>query len=498
MILAGTAEYRDIDLPPIGAVKANIEALYDLLTDPARSDLTKAQCVALHDPADPAALLSALDAAAAEAEDLLLFYYAGHGLVDPAGTELRLAVHTTARSSFWTAVPFHDVAAVLQRSAAHAKVVILDCCYSGLALQKVPYLRRLGRLSPDDLDTDGLFVLTASAADWFAASPEGKRHTAFTGELLGVLRAGVASQDRLLTLDAVFPAVRARLIAAGQAEPQKEDRNTAGRLALVRNAAYRKEPAAPPPRDLSLCRALLVGTGTYDDPALPPLPSAPRGADALAGLLSDPLVYGLPSGTCVRLIDPPGVDDVLAAVREMADAATDELLLYLAGHGVPTADGEVGFPVRGSRPDRPRTLVTASDLNAALIGTRARSTVIFADASFSGRLAESMTGVRNTTILSSSGSHHLARVAGGHGVFTAGLLRILQHGLPHRPEHLTVCDIFEGLTAGSSSGPCHLSILRSQRTYCLFQNRSKTYDPQAPHPVRAGAQLRIDMERHFT
>jgi uncharacterized caspase-like protein len=485
-LLAGTASYRDPGLPTIGSAHANIEALHDLLTGSADVGLPAARCVTLHDPTEPDTLLTALSTAARDATDMLLLYYVGHGLLPALGGDLRLAVAGTVKDHPWTAVSFRDVAAVLHTSRANAKVVILDCCYSGLALQTVPFSP--GRRGiHGTTDTEGLYVLTATAADWTALGRDGAVHTAFTAALLAVLRNGLPADGDLLPLNAVYGEVRSRLILDGCPHPQKEERNAAGDLALVRNRAYRGSGRTQRSLDLSLSCALLVGTDTYRDHRLPPLPAATNGVRLLAEVLQDPRICGIPATQCVQLENPDTPTDLLARLRAAADSAEDELIVYLSGRAVLDADDGLTFPMRASDLDQPRTMLTPADLADTLRSARSRSTIVIVDAAFSGRLAAALAGLPNTATLTSSGPHHLGKIVDDQGAFTTAIIRLLRNGLARRPRHLTVFDVFEGLIADPHAAWPHLSTSQLQRLYCLFHNLAPDADPDAPHPCTGDA-----------
>jgi hypothetical protein len=64
--------------------------------------------------------------------------------------------------------------------------VVLDCCFSGKAAGV------LGALEG--------YVLTSAAREELALAPSGARHTAFTGELIGLLTRGDLDGPPLLTL----------------------------------------------------------------------------------------------------------------------------------------------------------------------------------------------------------------------------------------------------------------------------------------------------------
>jgi uncharacterized caspase-like protein len=98
------------------------------------------------------------------AQDVALFYFVGHGQVDPDDT-LCLALvdsRTEAELRRTTSLPFDSVRYALKLSRASVKIVILDCCYAGLAAQPT--------LSADDLSdlTHGTGAYTLAAAGEFS------------------------------------------------------------------------------------------------------------------------------------------------------------------------------------------------------------------------------------------------------------------------------------------------------------------------------------------
>src|SRR5216683_1561972 len=78
-VLAGTAHYDHGNLDDLPAVAANLDHLRMLLMEPDLWGLPEGNCTVLLD-CDRVPIADALDSAARAAEDLLLVYYAGHGL----------------------------------------------------------------------------------------------------------------------------------------------------------------------------------------------------------------------------------------------------------------------------------------------------------------------------------------------------------------------------------------------------------------------------------
>jgi hypothetical protein len=91
VVLIGTSTYEDEKLPNLPAVGRSIGDLAAVLTDPVDGLVLERHCTVLADEADIRQIGRRLRLAARNAEDLLLVYYAGHGLVGRQG-DLYLAL----------------------------------------------------------------------------------------------------------------------------------------------------------------------------------------------------------------------------------------------------------------------------------------------------------------------------------------------------------------------------------------------------------------------
>jgi hypothetical protein len=99
---------------------------------------------------------------------------------------------------------------------------------------------------------EGSYVLTATPANAVALAPEGARHTAFTGELLDLLRAGVPDGPELMTFATLFRQLTARTRSRSLPTPCQRGTGTVDHLALTRNPAFAPatdEPVPPPPAE---------------------------------------------------------------------------------------------------------------------------------------------------------------------------------------------------------------------------------------------------------
>lgn len=237
-VLIGVDHYDHLESLP--AVRAGVRRFAELLQDPGLWGLPTKHCVVLHNPQSHLEVLDAVNRAAKEAKDAFLVYFAGHGLVSSRSAELLLAMPASNNEQRYLDLAYDDLRhEMIDTCQALRRVVLLDCCYSGRALQ--------GHMSPvaDSAaltDIEGTYVMTSSSETRQSVSPEGEPFTAFTGELVKALADGVPEAPDPLEVGALFEHVRRELIAKGRPEPQQRARNDGHRIALTRNRWKPSEP----------------------------------------------------------------------------------------------------------------------------------------------------------------------------------------------------------------------------------------------------------------
>ncbi|MEU2158726.1 SAV_2336 N-terminal domain-related protein [Streptomyces sp. NPDC019396] len=229
-VLVGVGAYHHLDQLP--TVLAGVHDLAALLSDPLAGAFADEQTTVLADPMSPGEVLEAVGRAVDSAQHTLLVYFAGHSLLDPQSGELMLAVGETRAEHPYSALAYGHLRRLLLQSRARYKVVILDCCYSGRAV--------LGNVRPDatviKTDVGTGFVMAASSAA--ALAPAGDRYTAFTGELIHVLRNGLAQGPELITAELLYHEVTQRLQERAYPRPQATSRDQAGMAPLALNRAH--------------------------------------------------------------------------------------------------------------------------------------------------------------------------------------------------------------------------------------------------------------------
>jgi Caspase domain len=239
-VLMGASSFESAELPDLPSVAAGVRALSTILTDPDREgSFLPASTQTVIDPTR-IGLLEAVEKAADAAEDVLLVYFAGHGLLTPRG-ELALAGRDTRIRRDYTSASWDTVRELLSNSRARRSLVILDACFSGRAAEAMGPLSGLAEVPT------GTYVLSATGRYHAAIAPAGKKYTAFTGPLIELLTEGDPAASEYLTIDVIYRYLDQRMARDGLPRPERRSTG-AGDLALGRNPAYIRDAQADPRR----------------------------------------------------------------------------------------------------------------------------------------------------------------------------------------------------------------------------------------------------------
>jgi WD40 repeat protein len=226
-------------LQPVPAAEFSVKDLAQCLVD--QAGLDPDHLTALVNVGSPEEFSAALEKAAGQAEDVLFFWYVGHGLVSPAN-ELHLATGATIDlnqgAPEYQALPYSVIRNVVSRCPAKLIVVGLDCCCSGRA---EGWTISNGDDPFDIAAQHGLYVLTSAGRDELAWAPPG-RYTAFTGMLIRLLTGGDPVAPRLLTLDDVYRSLDRSLSEEGFSRPHRYAADHGDTAPLAANPAYRSGP----------------------------------------------------------------------------------------------------------------------------------------------------------------------------------------------------------------------------------------------------------------
>jgi Caspase domain len=245
IVLVGAPVYDDPALADVPQIAQNLADLVSVFTDAKLGGFPAEHCVSAPPDATVDQVGDILEAAAEQAEDLLLFYFVGHGLIGPRG-ELFLALRGTRfRNPAYSGLRFDTVRDTFldPRTKAANRAVIIDSCFSGRAIG--PTLSAGTGALADELEISGSYTLASAPPNSVALVREGEAHTAFSGRLLRLLREGSPQSGDLISLREIYRHLHTRLRADGLPLPQARGTATADSLGLVRNA--RPAPVVPEP-----------------------------------------------------------------------------------------------------------------------------------------------------------------------------------------------------------------------------------------------------------
>lgn len=258
-ILLGTSTYTEgfDDRTPMVAATNSLAEMRDALIGPCEWPDERVSIFA--DEQDAGQLLRVITKEVRDVTDVLVFYYVGHGqpLVHNGQYDLGLALADTSEEPEQrdlTSLRFRDLREQIERkSKARIKIIILDCCCSGIATR---YVDSAARLTDHTQNANshrgaGTYIWTAcghTQETYFEDTPKGL--TYFTRFLTEALTDARDSRPPGATVAELYDQVRQRLAGAhllGVTTPPRPDLYYSGspdQFLFVRGQApeFRFEP----------------------------------------------------------------------------------------------------------------------------------------------------------------------------------------------------------------------------------------------------------------
>lgn len=238
-VLMGTWEYSDSELPSIPAARFSLERLREVLSGPL-CGWPEERVTVLRDEQEPGNLADRLVGLFEDVSDVALFYYVGHGQPDESDQLCLGLGHTSSKANrrYNTSLPFDAVRRALAGSPAATKIVILDCCYAGLATEGANTLGPAGELAAVRLDVKGAYTMCAASRSAKAmCETDGEApQTYFTKYLADAIETGSPDGPVTLSLRSLFETARDRLALAGHPTPHDRISGDAYKFEFAYNA----------------------------------------------------------------------------------------------------------------------------------------------------------------------------------------------------------------------------------------------------------------------
>lgn len=197
-LLVGVSDYGSGLTPLPGAVK-DVEALQRVLQHPEISGFDDVKTLINPEPLVMQEAIQTLFTDNRKKDDLVLFFFSGHGIKDQRG-ELYFATRITHKNPQGelvkaTAVPARFVQEMMSDSRSKREVVILDCCFSGAF--------PVGWTAKDDgsvdihtqLGGEGRAILTSSNSTQYSFEQQGSDFSIYTHYLIEGIETGAADLD---------------------------------------------------------------------------------------------------------------------------------------------------------------------------------------------------------------------------------------------------------------------------------------------------------------
>jgi uncharacterized caspase-like protein len=290
-LLIGNSDYQDPKLAKLTAPSKDLNALAEVLRRP---DVGLFDDVQLLPNASSEDIRLHVENFFSDKkpDDLLLFYFSGHGVRDDQG-RLYLAVQNTQTERLRaTAISAGFIRDEMDASRSKQQVIMLDCCHSGAFAEgsKAAAGESVGTSTAFEGSGRGRYILTATDATQYAWQGDqiiGQAdNSLFTHFLIEGLTTGAADRDQngQITLNELYEYVYDRVVAATPKQtPQKWAYKEQGDVFIAKNPAppvVKRAELSPEVQDAVHSPLVSVRKASVDD--LTKILSGPNAALAIS------------------------------------------------------------------------------------------------------------------------------------------------------------------------------------------------------------------------
>ena len=198
-LLVGTSEYPECEkLSPLHGSLLDVDAMQRVLV--ANGEFATEDVVVLKNASRQAiedAIHNLFNGRDRQKDDLVLFYFSGHGIVDEAN-KLFLGTPSTRKEGNKIVKPTTVAATYLQEAMNDSKsqhqVLIFNCCFSGAFAQGLTVMDDGSVNLKEHLGGKGRAILTSSSSTQFSFQPDGEM-SIYTRYLVEGIETGAADRD---------------------------------------------------------------------------------------------------------------------------------------------------------------------------------------------------------------------------------------------------------------------------------------------------------------
>ncbi|MEH2026999.1 nSTAND1 domain-containing NTPase [Nostoc sp.] len=359
LMLVGVNQYQDDGLPSLSYSTVDCQGLAEALVD-AAAQFSQTEVKIYHDFAPQPPSLENIRASlrqittAAQPIDTILFYFSGHGIVEPNTQQAFLCLANTQKSHLQnTALALQELLLLLGNSGAQNQLVWLDACHSGGMTLRGTTREPLLNATPKMVEvlqqcaakSKGFYALLSCDNNQQSWEFPELGHGVFTYYLMKGLKGEAADSQGLISVDSLYRYVYHQTLQYIDKSNQQlrlinQQKKTKGETQL-----FREYPLQTPKRIVEGVGELIIGKG---------LTKATFGVHRRIGIVVEGLsvskttldiskFLGSAGGFALEYLPATKVsaDRIKEAIaRHLQQPASEVILLYLRGRIEETDAGE--------------------------------------------------------------------------------------------------------------------------------------------------------------
>ncbi|WP_414541733.1 caspase family protein [Nostoc sp. CCY0012] len=200
-LLIAVGQFDSGDLASLPKSSADVDAMKQALIDPELGGFKESDITVLKNPKKQRiedAVYDLFEKGKRKKDDLLLFYFSGHGITDESGIFFFSTYETRKENGKLrptTAVSSNWVHQWMNQCPSKRIAIILDCCHSGAFAKGLSAKGTANALIKEQLGGEGRGILTAASATEYAWAKDEFDLSVYTYYLLEGVRTGKADQD---------------------------------------------------------------------------------------------------------------------------------------------------------------------------------------------------------------------------------------------------------------------------------------------------------------
>ncbi|WP_427157181.1 eIF2A-related protein [Aliinostoc sp. HNIBRCY26] len=213
LLLVGVNQYQDTQLPCLRYAAVDCQALAEALTAATQEQFIQKQINIYHDFATELPLLTNIRdrlqqiTDAAQPTDTILFYFSGHGMLQPQTQQAFLCLADTQKDNLEnTGLAVSELLELLSNSGVQNQIIWLDACHSGgmtlRGLNPTPQL--LAVLQQRAAKSKGFYALLSCDTEQLSWEFPELGHGVFTYYLMRGLRGDAADQHGVISADGLY------------------------------------------------------------------------------------------------------------------------------------------------------------------------------------------------------------------------------------------------------------------------------------------------------